>query len=142
MIGEPALKSHIDSLHTTTSTRARIILNETVYTQLVVHMQKLLHENRITNIRTKMLSPEAFRNYNKQKVHIDVLSSGDILLEGNKLQPENLNISLSKMEINRDTEFIISVSENAEVGPVFDTQEMLADNNLQMQVSNEDLSKY
>lgn len=140
-IGESGLKSHIKSLNITESTRARLIFDETVYSQAVFHTQKMLYTNGITNIHTKMLSSEEFKHYNQNKIHIDVLSSGKILFKGNEIYPEDLNTALSNIEVKPETEFIISVSNQAQMGSVFDVQNTLATNNL-LKISHEDISKY
>jgi biopolymer transport protein ExbD len=140
-IGESGLKSHIESLNTSKTTRARLIFDETVYNQVIFHAQKQLYINQITNLNTKMLSPKEFKAYNQNKIHIDVLSSGKILFKGQEIYPADLKTTLTNIEIKPETEFIISVSEKAKVGPVFETQKLLADNG-HMKLTYEDLSKY
>ncbi|WP_445666287.1 hypothetical protein [Fodinibius sp. AD559] len=140
-IGESGLKSHIESLNTSESTRARLIFDETVYNQVIFHAQKQLYTNQITNLNTKMLSPEEFKAYHQNKIHIDVLSSGKILFKGQEIYPADLKTTLANIEIKPETEFIISVSEKTTVGPVFKTQKLLADNG-HLKMTYEDLSKY
>ena len=141
MITVSSLPGHIESLRSSKETRARIIFDETVASGVVFKTQRLLHEKRIANIHTKMLSPKEFERYHQQKVHIDLLSSGKILYEGNQIHPEDLKTSLTNTEISHHTEFIISVSKDAQMGPMLDIQRTLAANNVR-KITNEDLSKY
>lgn len=141
IITENGLPSQIESLTPSKLTRVRIIFDENTPTGLIHKTQRLFHENKITNIYSKMLSSEDFIDYNQSIVHIDILSSGKILFQGIELHPENLQIGLNNSMISRNSEFILSVSKNAQMGTVFDLQKTLAANHFTT-ITHQDLSKY
>lgn len=141
MITTSGLPSHIESLRPYRSAKARIIFDENVPAAVVHKTQRLLHENKITNIYSKMLSSEDFKQYNQHVVHLDVLSSGDILLEGIRLYPEDLPISLQSSMVNKSPEFILTVSNDAQMGSVSEVQQLLVANQF-TKITHQDVSKY
>ena len=141
MISDSSLPSHIGNLKTDKNTRARVIIDENAPTGLVHKTQLYLHKQQVAKIKFETLTSEKFNNYLKNIIHIDVLDSGEILFEGKQLYPKDLKTSLDNIEIHPSTKFIVSVSENALVGPVFDTLEELAHKDM-TKITYEDLSKY
>jgi len=141
MISDSSLPSHIENLKTDKNTRARVIIDENAPSGLVHKTQLLLYKQEVGKIKFETLSSEKFSSYLKNIIHIDVLSSGEILFEGKNLYPVDLKTSLKNMDLHSSTKFIVSVSENAQVGPVFDTLEELAENDM-TKINYEDLSKY
>lgn len=141
LISDSSLPSHIKNLKTDETTRARVIIDENAPTSLVHKTQRYLHKQQVGKIKFETLTSENFNNYMKNIIHIDVLSSGELLFQGKQLYPEDLKISLNNVEIHSSTKFIVSVSENALVGPVFDTLEELAEKDMS-KIAYEDFSKY
>lgn len=141
LISDSSLPSHIKNLKTVETTRARVIIDENAPTGLVHKTQRYLHRQQVDKIKFATLTSEKFKNYSKNIIHIDVLSSGELLFEGKQLYPKDLKVSLNNVEINPSTKFIVSVSENALVGTVFDTLEELAHKDM-TKITFEDLSNY
>jgi len=139
MISESGLYSHIQSLNISEGTRARIIFDENVSFGVVTHAQKLLYNKGIKQINAKGLSSEEFSNYDKQVIHIDILNTDKLMFEGNLLHPEDLEIALTNKGIPDNIEFIISVSDDASFGIVYDVQKLLAINNFDT-ISNQDFT--
>jgi biopolymer transport protein ExbD len=87
------------------------------------------------------LSAKEFLNYDEKIVHIDILNSDKLLFDGDLLHTEDLEIALNNTELPTNVEFIITVSERATFGAVYDVQKLLAINGLD-KISNEDLPEY
>ena len=141
MISESGLYSHIQNLNIADETRARIIFDENVSFGIINQVLTLLYEKGITQINAKGLSEEEFLNYDEKIVHIDILNSDKLLFDGNLLHTEDLEIALNNTELPTNVEFIITVSERATFGDVYDVQKLLAINGLD-KISNEDLPEY
>lgn len=141
MISESGLYSHIQNLNISAETRARIIFDENVSFGVITQTQKLLYEKGIKQINAKGLSTEEFLNYDEKIVHIDILNFDKILFDGNLLHSENLEIALKNIELPSDVEFIISVSDSATFGAVYEVQKLLAINGLN-EIANEDFSEH
>ena len=141
MISESGLYSHIQNLNISDETRARIIFDENVSFGVITQAQKLLYEKGIKQINAKGLSAKEFLNYDEKIVHIDILNSDKLLFDGNLLHTEDLEIALNNTELPTNVEFIITVSERATFGAVYDVQKLLAINGLD-KISNEDFPEY
>ncbi len=141
MISESGLYSHIQNLNISDETRARIIFDENVSFGVITQAQKLLYEKGIKQINAKGLSAKEFLNYDEKIVHIDILNSDKLLFDGNLLHTEDLEIALNNTELPTNVEFIITVSERATFGDVYDVQKLLAINGLD-KISNEDFPEY
>ena len=141
MISESGLYSHIQNLNISDETRARIIFDENVSFGVITQAQKLLYEKGIKQINAKGLSAKEFLNYDEKIVHIDILNSDKLLFDGDLLHTEDLEIALNNTELPTNVEFIITVSERATFGAVYDVQKLLAINGLD-KISNEDLPEY
>ena len=141
MISESGLYSHIQNLNIADETRARIIFDENVSFGIINQVLTLLYEKGITQINAKGLSEEEFLNYDEKIVHIDILNSDKLLFDGNLLHTEDLEIALNNTELPTNVEFIITVSERATFGDVYDVQKLLAINGLD-KISNEDFPEY
>jgi len=141
MISESGLYSHIQNLNNSAETRARIIFDENVSFGVITQTQKLLYEKGIKQINAKGLSTEDFLSYDDKIVHIDVLNSDKILFDGNLIHSEDLEIALKNLELSANVQFIISVSDSATFGAVYDVQKILAMNGIE-DISNEDLPEY
>lgn len=141
MISDSSLPSHIQNLNAGKNTRARVIIDEKAPAGLIHKTQQFLHKQQVAKIKFETLSSEKFNSYLKYIIHVDVLSSGEILFEGKQLHPEDLKASLKNVEVQSSTKFMVSVSENARVGPVFDTLEELAAKDMS-KIIYEDLTKY
>lgn len=141
MISESGLYSHIQNLNISAETRARIIFDENVSFGVITQTQKLLYEKGIKQINAKGLSSKEFLNYDEKIVHIDILNSDKILFDGNLLHSEDLEIALKNLELSANVQFIISVSDSATFGAVYDIQKLLAMNGI-ANISNEDFPEY
>lgn len=141
LISDSSLPSHIKNLKTDETTRARVIIDENAPSGLVHKTQRYLHRQQVAKIKFETLTSENFNSYLKNIIHIDVLSSGELLFEGKQIYPKDLKISLNNVEIHSSTKFIVSVGGNVLVGPVFDTLEELAEKDM-AKIAYEDLSKY
>jgi len=137
MISESGLYSHIQSLNVSEGTRARIIFDENASFGVITHTQKLLYKKGVKQINAKGLSSEQFSKYHDRVVHIDILNSDKLLIEGNLLHPKDLEIALSNKNLPDKIEFIISVSNDASFGAVYDVQKLLAVNDFD-NISNQD----
>ncbi|MTI86549.1 MAG: hypothetical protein FH748_01125 [Balneolaceae bacterium] len=141
MISESGLFSHIQRLNVSEGTRARIIFDENVSFGVITSTQKLLYRKGVKQINAKGLSSEEFSNYDDRVIHIDILNTDKLFFEGNLLHPEDLEIALSNKDLPDNIEFIISVSNDASFGAVYDVQKLLALNDFD-NISNQDFKEY
>ncbi|WP_142453800.1 hypothetical protein [Gracilimonas mengyeensis] len=140
-ISESSLYSHIQNVTVSEDTRARIIFDENVPIGTIMHTQELLYKRGVKRMYAKGFSTEEFSNYDEQVIHIDILDTNKLLFDGNLLYPEDLEIALSNKDLPNNMEIVITVSENATFGAVYDVQKLLAVNDLD-NISNQDFTEY
>ena len=125
-VQESAISSHIKSLNLNEETKVRLVFSELAYTGVVNKLALQLGKAAPgIQLSTSMLSPEEFKIYDKDQIHIDVLSSGRVLYNGIKLYPEDLKIALNS---NKDssTPIFLSVVDKATFGQVYDVQKAIS----------------
>lgn len=130
-VSESSLPGAISALNIDENTRARFIIHDNAYYILVTKTSHLLHKRGVINFTTKMLGPDEFEEYDQNIVHIDVLSTGKILFQGQELHPDDLGTALSAPEYSsRDQIVSLSVNPDARYGLVTDIQEVLREQNI------------
>lgn len=129
-IHDSALASHVHALHAGDMTRARMIISEEAPTGVVTKATRLLYGQGVRRISSKVLSPAAFRDYDRSHLHVDILSDGRIFFRGHELFPADLATALRHVEYSDSVTAVLSVGDSARVGPVFDVQQILSDRDI------------
>lgn len=123
-LSESALESHLNSLPINEETKVRVTSSDKVYTGLVNRLSKELVVRNIENIQFNMMSSEEFNRLENNMI-IDVLNSGQIMMDGLLLYPEDLAIAFRKNEYPDNLTVMINVSEEVKMGPLTDIQKIL-----------------
>ncbi|MDZ7774082.1 MAG: hypothetical protein U5K31_15265 [Balneolaceae bacterium] len=137
-IHDSALASHVRALHTGEMTRARMIISEEAPTGLVMKATSLLYGQGVRRISSKLLSPSAYRDYDRHHLHVDILSDGRIFYRGHELFPADLATALRHADYSDSVIAVLSVGDTTRVGPVTDVQEILRDREI-MRVNYSDI---
>lgn len=106
-----ALPSLVESLDISEQTLARFIFVMGEQTPLVYETTRLLQQHGTFNIHKIILPHEEFYSYLEQNIHIDILNTGRILLDGNELYAEDLAFALNTPDITPDRNFILTLPE-------------------------------
>lgn len=107
-----ALPSLVESLDISEKTLARFIFVMGEQTPLVYETTRLLQQHGTFNIHKIILPYEEFYTYLEQNIHIDILSNGRILLDGNELYAEDLSFALNAPDITPEKNFILTLPED------------------------------
>lgn len=124
VLSESSLESHLNALPIDTKTNVRVSCSNQVYTGLVTEITRQFAVRNISNITFNMMTPSEFSQYENSLI-IDVLSNGKIMMNGNILFPADLGIALKQAEHPEELSVILSVSDEATMGPVTDVQKIL-----------------
>lgn len=90
-----ALPSLVESIDISEKTLARFIFVMGEQTPLVYETTRLLQQQGTFNIHKIILPRAEFYTYLEQNIHIDILTNGRILLDGNELFVEDLEVALN-----------------------------------------------
>lgn len=107
-----ALLSLVESLDISEQTLARFIFVMGEQTPLVYETTRLLQQHGTFNIHKIILPREEFYTYLEQNIHIDILNTGRLLLDGNELYVEDLTFALNSPDITPDKTIIFTLPEN------------------------------
>lgn len=122
-LSETALTSHLDALEVNEQTKVRISSSDKVYTGLVHRLTREFANRNVGNVHFNMMTSDEFLEYEKNVV-IDILESGKIMVDGTLLHTEDLKYAVLN-ESSKDFSVILSVSNEAVMGIVFDVQKTL-----------------
>ncbi|MCP9291769.1 ExbD/TolR family protein [Gracilimonas sediminicola] len=113
----------LDVLEVNEQTKVRISSSDKVYTSLVHRLTREFANRNVGNVHFNMMTSDEFLEYEKNVV-IDILESGKIMVDGTLLHTEDLKYAV-RNESSKDFSVILSVSNEAIMGTVFDVQKTL-----------------
>lgn len=106
-----SLPSLIETMNISEKTLVRFIFVMGEQTPLVYETTRLLQQKGTSSIHKIILPKNEFYTYLGQNIHLDILENGRILVDGNELYVEDLEVALDTMVINPDKTIILTLPE-------------------------------
>ncbi|MDZ7805482.1 MAG: hypothetical protein U5K71_00025 [Gracilimonas sp.] len=107
-----AIPGLMQSMNISEQTLARFIFVMGEQTPLVYETTRLLQQHGTFNIKKIILPQAEFYTYLEQNIHIDILTNGRVLLDGNELFVEDITVALKAPGITPDKTIIFTLPEN------------------------------
>lgn len=122
---ESMFSSDLENLDITNTTKVRLLFSDVAYIRIVnTVLRDLATIDLESDVQSIRIPQEEFANYDDHNLHIDVLSSGKLLFNGNTIFPKDLPIALASIN-NKEIKILISVSDQSTFEQVYDVQNTL-----------------